>query len=300
MRRATLGPNGYPARTMPSEDRAHPSPPASAPPRGLHSTGWAWWLLAAAFSPVWIDLIGHVVEGPWAGYCLVFVPLFLVELRRAPRRAPRPGLGWSVLGLALALELLLVAGGLTRAARPALTMAAFGRSWIQGRPGPRATLLLLAFVPVPTAMVSWASPELEAVVAAPGAALARALGQPAAVELYRHATELVAGDASLTLDPMDSGAPVAALLLGLLWYAGLRRGWSPVGALARGAAYALLALPVQCLAVAATLPILAAGGPARPVLDLAPWLAVALVGLPLARRRPDAPGSEGPLSSAAR
>lgn len=285
---------------MPSEDPARPSPPVSAPPR-LHSTAWAWWLLAAAFSPVWFDLLDHVVERPWAGYCLVFVALFLVELRAAPRRAPRPALGWTLLGVALALELLLVAGGFTRAARPALAMAAFGLSWIQGRPGARATaLVLFGFVPVPTALVSGASPEIEAWVAAPGAALVRALGQPALVELYRHASELTIADRSLTLDPMDSGAPTAALLLGLVWYAGLRRGWSPAPTLARGAAFALLALPVQCLAVAATLPVLAAGGPARPFLDLAPWLAVALVGLPLAHRRPDAPGPEGPLSSSAR
>jgi hypothetical protein len=228
----------------------------------------------------------------------VFVPLFLVELRRAPRAATRPALGWTVLAVALALELVLVAGGLTRAARPALTMAAFGLSWLQGRPGPRATLLLLGFVPIPTALVSPASPGIEAAVAGPGVALARLAGIPAVLEQYRHAAELRTAHATLTLDPVDCGAPVAALLLGLVWYAGLRRGWRASATAARAPAWALLALPVQCLAIAVTLRVLEAGGPARLVLDLAPWVTVALVGLPLAHGRRDGVSRrEGPLSS---
>jgi hypothetical protein len=253
------------------------SPRAPAPPPERLS----WLLLAAAFSPVLIDLVAHLGERPWAAYCLVFVPLFADLLRRAPRRTPRPREGWGVLVLALALELLLVAGDWTRAARPALVLGALGIALLQGRPGARAVALLLGFVPVPHALVSWASPALELRLGLWAAEALRLAGLPALAEADRYQARFRAGGASFPLSEVDGGVAVACLIAGLAWYAGCQRGWSLPATLARAALLVWLAIPVQVLALVGAGVLTASGAaPAvRGALDVAPWAAVAAFAL---------------------
>jgi len=193
----------------------------------------------------------------------------------------RPRAGWGVLLVALFLELLLVAGDWTRAARPALVLGALGIALLQGRPGPRAVALLVGFVPVPHALVSWASPALELGLARGAAAALRAVGLPALVEIERHRVTFHAGATSFPLSDVDGGLPVACLIAGLIWYAGCRRRWSVPRTLARVALGAWLAAPVQLLALIGA-GALAAGGAAaavRGALDVAPWAAVAAFAL---------------------
>jgi len=263
---------------MPPEAlRARPA--ETSPPPAL-----SWWLLAAAFSPVLLDLLAHVAHRPWAGYCVVFLPLFVLELRRAPLATPRPRSGWALLALALAAELLLVAGGLTRAARPALALAAFGLGRILGRPDARTAALLLWFVPVPSEGVSLASPIVEGRLGELAAGLLQLLGQPAWLEWKRGEAVLHVAHGSLALVESDGALPPAALASGLAWLAGLRRGASLAATLAAAFACACLAVPVQVAALAGAAHWVGAGGAARPALDVAPWLVVALVGLPFALR----------------
>jgi len=236
-------------------------------------------LLAAAFSPVLIDLLEHVAQHPWAGYCLVFLPLFSLELHRGPRGTTRSGLGSTLLGLALAAELLLVGGGLTRAARFALALGALGLAWIEGRPTPRRAALLLWLVPVPSALVSWGSPGPVAVWAHAAVALLQRVGRSAVVELDRGGVVVEIAGARLPLLDADGGLPVLALLTGLVWYGGLRRGWSLPGTALRFVPCILLAGSVQTLAIALAALAVGAGASVRPALDVAPWASVALMGL---------------------
>lgn len=273
-----------------------PADPARPPPATL-----SWSLVAVAFSPVLIDLCAHWAQRPWAAYSVVFLPLFLLELRRAPRGRRRPTPGWTLLGAALALELLLVAGGLTRAARLPLVLAAFGMGWIQGRPAPRAIALLVAFVPVPSVLVSWGSPALELAWAKAAAALLQLAGMPALVEAGEVVSDLVVGPRALRLGEADGGLGVAALLLGLAWYAGLRRGASIAATLGVGLACALLAAPIQILALASVGASGLADAPARFALDVGPWAVVAAIALlgPCRPGRAASRGNDEPLSSEA-
>jgi hypothetical protein len=278
-------------------------PPRPAPARApaLLPEWISWLLLAAAWSPILIDLAAHLVAQPWAAYCLVFVPLFAGELRRAPRGPARPGAGWALLSASLVLELLLVGGGLTRTARPGLVLAALGMALLQGRPGPRAVALLLGFVPAPHLLVSWGSPSLELRLAQWAANGLGWLGVPALAEAVGNRAAFHAGAGSVPLNEVDGGVALACLIVGLAWYAGCQRAWSVPATLARTALLAPLALPVQGVALAIAGALVAAGVEAsavRSALDVGPWAAVvaaALLGPCRPGRARPAPATE-PLS----
>jgi hypothetical protein len=225
-----------------------------------------------------------VIRQPWAGYSLVFLPLFALELRRSPEGPRRPRLGIGVLALALTLELLLVAGGLTRAARPAGALAALGLAWLVGRPALRAVALLLWCVPVPSELVSQTSPTLETIWGEAAARLAQLVGSAAWFEVRHDEPTIHGAHATLRLLPSDGGLPVAALVAGVAWWAGLRRGASVVGSLGACVACATLAVPVEIVAIAAVVTTAGDAAAARTALDVAPWLAVAIVGLLVAGR----------------
>jgi len=232
-----------------------------------------------------MDLLRHWADRPWAAYSVVFLPLFALEWRRAAGRRPRPAVGWALLAVALALELVLVAGGLTRTARAAVALAGIGLACLQGRPDLRAALLLIGFVPIPTLLVSAASPALERLWAAPAVELLQTLGGSALVTLRGDETLVDLARARLALGPADGGLPTAALLVGLAWYAGCRRGWSLASTVARALPCAALAVPLQILSIAIAARVAAAGGPARALLDVLPWLAAAAAGLAWIHRR---------------
>ncbi len=272
-----------PARPAPDSGPRFPAPSAPGPGSTLPAPPeWLCWsLLLAAFSPVLIDLARHLVERPWAAYCLVFIPLFARELLREAPGPRRPGLGWLLLGVALAAELLLVAGGFTRAARLLLPVAALGVSQLTGRPRLRTGLLLFGFVPVPHALVSLGSPGLEAAFAGVAARVLRAAGFPALVEADRYETTLHVGAETLGLFDRDGGLSVAVLLFGLGWYAGLRWGWPVLTTLLRALAASLLFAPLEILAIALAGGLLGMSAPldVRFFLDVAPWALTATMAL---------------------
>jgi hypothetical protein len=85
-----------------------------------------------AFSPVLVELAGHMRAEAWARYALVFAPLVAIVLARDTPATPRRD-GLLLLGLALAVELFCLVGHTTRLARPAFALAIIGLCRALGR-----------------------------------------------------------------------------------------------------------------------------------------------------------------------
>jgi len=85
----------------------------------------------------------------------------------------------------------------------------------------------------------------------------------------------------LELDPHHSGIHLVFLITELSWYAAVRRALPPSVALARTAAAALLAIPLQLFGVWVAVGWLAAGAPdvASFWLDHGLWLLTAILGV---------------------
>jgi len=244
--------------------------------RDLRTEALLWSGLLAAFSPTLLDLGQHLLERPWLAYALVFPLLFARCARQESSPSASGGLGWVAAGLALELVVIFLGG--VRWARPALALAATGLCRHLGVGTWRSRLLLWLAVPLPSVLI-------------------KAVGRPLQMFWSRSAAELASffSDARVAIDGYDlvtpagrlgltvyDGPPLAVLLAGLAWYAGIRLHRPPLRAALLSAAAAALALPLQLLATLAALGLTAAGGgpAARLLLTHAPWLAV--TGLALA------------------
>ncbi len=104
---------------------------------------------------------------------------------------------------------------------------------------------------------------------------ARALG----AEWVASGDTIGATGGEFRLSAPDMGLPLAHLLAGLGFCAGLASGAGALRSGVRGALWAAAALPAQLLALAASLALLAAAGPnaARAFLDVAPPCAATVV-----------------------
>jgi len=240
------------------------------------SAVWLPWLaLVVAFSPVLADLAQHLASEPPLRYVLLFAPLLVVALRRTPASEPAASRGYVWLAAALLIELLALRVDQVRVARPALAIAAIGLACSQGL-SQRSAALGFWLVPVPGALINLASPWLGAVLLAIAAPLAGLGGLTLEAEPLR----AVAGAQRFELRPVDLGLPLAALLSGLGWYAGLRRGWSTRRLLTRALSWGALALPVQLAGIGLACGLLVAvdATAARSALDHL-WIPVAAVAL---------------------
>jgi hypothetical protein len=237
-----------------------------------------WIALAAALSPVLVDLVRHWVSTPWSRYSAVFPLLLAVRIQSDPsRRAPAPD-GWLWIGAALALELASAAGGVTKLARFALPLAVWGGFRLSGVSGP-ATAVLSAFaVPIPHVLNEMASPGLETGLAHGAARVARLFGaSPQVLE----PPQLLVGGQALLLRPPDGGLSLAALLGGLGWHAGLALREGGAVSARRALTWAALGIPLQAVAVTMAVAIAAISGAAvaRGWLSHGVWPLVALAGL---------------------
>jgi hypothetical protein len=259
-------------------------PPVDPTPRARPAAaGLAALALAAALSPVLVELARHLAAEPAARYVLLFPPLFARAAARDLRggSASRGRGGWLLLGAGLALELLAFGGGMPKLARPALPLAVIGLCRALGLCAPRTALLAIFFVPVPYAACSFASPALERLWFGAAVALLRPAGAEVAIEASRDFLFDVAGaGGSLAVRSWDGGLPLAVLAAGLAWYGSL-----PAGSLRRTGLAALAGLGLQAPIALAAVALLAAGhaGAGAAVRDHAFW-AVALVGLVCAER----------------
>jgi hypothetical protein len=257
----------------------------SQPPRsaknGAHAPGASdavvWLGFAAASWPTLADLARHVAEQPWAAYVVAFGLLLAREVgERRERREANP-LGIALVAGALLWQYAMHVAGWPRAARPGLALGCLGLALARGHPSLRSACLALWLVPVPHAAIRLVGTELAPRLLSLAAAPWTLAGAPLRIDALQ-----ASGPAgALAVAAADAGLPTAALLAGLAWLAGLRRSLS-AGATARlVAGGALLALPVQVVALALASGLVAAGAPgaARHLLTGAPWLLCAALAL---------------------
>jgi hypothetical protein len=234
-----------------------------------------WLAFAVASLPTLEDLALHLRHEPWAAYALVFWGLLGSEVLYDRRQGPRRPIGMLVVAASLCLQYAMHAAGWPRFARPGVALGALGLALARGRPPLRGALLALWTVPVPTFLIRLTSPWLESGLLLGAGSVLAAAGAPLAVEGSR-----ALGPAGfLEVQAPDGGLPLAALLSGLAWHRGLRRGDPPGATARRIAGWALLALPTQAFAVLVACALTAAGEPAaaRLLLTHAPWAATSTV-----------------------
>jgi len=234
--------------------------------------------LLVAFSPVLVELAGHMRDEAWPRYALVFAPLVAIVLARESPSAPRRD-GLLLLLAALGVELFCLAGNTTRLARPAFPLAIFGLCRAFGLARGRTAMLAIWLVPVPWMWLKLTSPGLEQAWLQLAAGLVTGLG--AELEVEHTLVRGVAG--ALSVHAEDSGIRLAVLLSGLGWYAGLRCGDAIAGCARRALLWAALGLPAQALGTLLAVAVLATGHAAAAGALLDPGLWIAVAGLGVAR-----------------
>jgi hypothetical protein len=256
-----------------------------------------WSALTLALSPVLRDLGAHAIEHPWAGYSAVFLVLLVLAARLQPQ-SQKPKLdGYLLLTAGLLVELVGIGGGIDRLARPALPLGVLGLARLLGRPPLAVALLALGMVPLPTFVLRPVAGMVGPALASLTAMTCTALG----LSLRAHGATLAGVSGIIELGDGDTGVPLAVLLAGLGWYAGLRR--APVDlpplnpqsllrqCLCTALRWAPWAVPSQVGAVLAAGTVLALGGLgfSRILLSCGVWILTTAVGL----LRATAPGRSG-------
>jgi len=218
----------------------------------------SWVALAAAFSPVLVDLARNLAASPEDRVTLL-APLLLVLALRASVGADAPphrdGLLWIGAGIFLQLFGILVEAW--SVARIGLPIAAVGLARFAGRPPVAFVALLLFAIPVPDTLVNLFSPALEKAIAAAASAILHALG----TEIETTGMALAAAGRRIVLDPTDGGANLAVALAAIGWYAAASAGNGMLRCMRNAVAFGLATFPLQILGVVATGWILAAGMP---------------------------------------
>ena len=253
-------------------DRARP---LLTPLRGL--------ALAVAFSPALLDLGRQVATEPWARAVLVVPWLLLLAARvDRPQDAPRHGRSIVIacLASALLLQVVAIGGDALRLARGGVVIAFAGTLWASGTVGPRAAILSLWLLPVPSFVVDAMSPALEISFGRLLAAL-----PDLAFEATAFDPALSIRGGRLSLEPIDGGLSLCAGLAGIGWARGVFAGrpmrrvvggallWGGLGLVVQAALLAVAAVAVAPVAGAAM---------ARGVLDHGGALLIVLVGVALA------------------
>jgi hypothetical protein len=237
-----------------------------------------WLALGCAFGPVLIQLADRIPEAPF-GWGVLLAPALMISLATRDQRRALPRRGWAqaLLIIGLVIELLGLAGGSPGIAGLGLPVSVVGVALWTGAPPVRTALLALWALPIPTTAYGLTTPNLESAYAEFGAACAAMLG----AELDASGPLIRTGVGRLELDPYHSGIHLAFVATELVWYAAARNGTSVQKALARMAVVALLAFPLQVVAVLAAIALLVAGAPEAATfwLDHGVWLLTALLGV---------------------
>jgi hypothetical protein len=238
-------------------------------------------MLIIAFSPVLFELWSHVETHPWARTALIFPLLAWVATRTAPRaeRLPSSGLIWSVLGVALVLELVAVSGDAPRIGRIGLVAGWVGLVWGAGWAKLVPALLLVWVIPLPSTLMEILSPGLEQGLGwicsalLPGVALGAVGPSPALMGPE---------EALVVLGSASGGLAMLFGFAGLAWFRAAVQGVTLSTAAIRALGAALLGLPLQAIIVVAAGGLLATGQgeeTAQAVLAHAGWILVLLGGL---------------------
>lgn len=237
-----------------------------------------WAALAVALSPSLAELLQHWTREAWARESGVFVPLAIASAVADPARRRPNRVGWLLVAIGIGLALFGSAAGLASLGRLAIPLAVLGMAYAIGHPSPRVALIALFVIPPPFGIVSIGSPAGERILAHAAVDAERALGG-----------EWAAGDATvrtakgdLRLGAPDLGIPLAHLLAGLGFCAGIAGGDSALRAGLRGVLWAAWALPAQLLALIAAFALLGVAGAdaARALLEIVPACAIVAIAMP--------------------
>lgn len=236
-----------------------------------------------ALSPALFELAVHLRDRPESRYVLIFPLLLTLVARRGGWAAAPPardGLWW--VALAVGFELLMLAGGVGRAARAAIPLALIGFWRHTGAVALPVALLSLWFVPAPNALSTRFDQTVENVVRQALEPLPASLGFEPGAAADPAAWHAVRSHAA-------GGATLAACLAGLGWYASVRSAaaFRPGAAVLRAGLWALWALPLRIAVVTGLAALLWLGRPAW-VPALSPalwWIPVSALGVLLVERR---------------
>ena len=266
-----------------AEVASDPLAPKSESPLWLAAIAFG---LMAAFWPVVSDLVRHVVVHPWARGAIVF-PLLVWIAVRAEGANTGPERRWVLrlaLPIALAIELVAVAGDVVRLGRVALVLAVAASLFGTGRAGLLTLSLTIWLIPLPSAIAEILSPSLESTWAQIPASPILGVSFAAGPDGLMLSTE---EGGHVVLVPADGGLASAYALAGLAWFQGLMRRLPMHRLMWRSAIAALFSHPIH-LGVIGLATIVLSLSPMSLVpqrlLDHGPWLIVVLAGLVLAVR----------------
>lgn len=227
--------------------------------------------LLVAFSPGLVDLAHHFWHDAWPRYGLCFALLLVWCVHHSPRVQPRPQLGIALVGVSLIVQFLAALAAALPVSRPALAGAGIGFLLMRGMAPLRTLLLALFIVPIPYSVTQLLGGLAVAdFLLESSARLVSALGFPLRVGDL----DVSAGSAALVAAPFHGGLPLLQVMLGLAWYASLRRGLgafdtarSIVRHVAMGALILGVAPVLACFALA-----LGSAWVAEGILDSLVWL----------------------------
>lgn len=225
-----------------------------------------WAALFLGFSPTLLDLARHWIAEPWAAPFAVFVPLWILAVRRPADRSHARPLGLLLVVGGLLLATFAATSGVTRWGRFGLPAAVVGLAMWLGTPPVARALVAAWWIPFPHFFQTAVFQPLSRLAerwASDGQAWTG--GAP----LYAAQEMLPAIDA-VPIGPADLGLQSCWLLAGVAWYAGATRGCGGGQTAARALRAGFLGIPIQGLALALAVPMTLLGSAelARGFLDL--------------------------------
>ncbi len=244
---------------------------------------WRWgiWLvLLVAFSPVLLDLVGHLKSNPWSRTVLIFPWLAWVAARsdRGALRDPTTTVIWGALVFALAFELVAISGDVLRIARVGMGVGLVGLIWGAGWARPVPALLLVWAIPLPNVLLDLSSPGLERLL---GSLCGRWV-PGIDFEVVQRASVLSRGDgASLVLRATDGGLALLIGLAGIGWFRSAVEGAGMLAATGGALRWSMLGIPVHVatvLGAGGLLVVGETGDSARWMMDHAEWAIVLILG----------------------
>ncbi len=232
--------------------------------------------LLAAFSPGLVDLADHWLEHAWPRYGLGFAVLAAWCVARSPRALPRPRLGIALIAVSLVIQLVAALAATLPISRPAIAGALIGFLLMRGIAPVRTVLLVLFIVPIPFSVAAVLGGRAVAdFLLESSATLVSALGFP----VFLGVLGVTSGNTVLVTSPVHAGLPLLQVMLGLAWYAALRRGLDAAATareivrfVALGAVVQGVAMVLACLAVS-----LGSLAVAETILETLTWLVPAAV-----------------------
>ncbi len=258
---------------------------------------WAlllWAGLAFAFAPTLRGGLEHLTHEPWTRATLIF-PVLAYLAARAEGPSMPSRVGWLLVAVGVAIQLVAIAGGFVPVGRLGFVLAAIGLCRGAGWCSLPAALLLVFLIPLPHAIHDLGSPWLEGGLAQAAAALAGGLG----FDVVHGRDVLATGAATLHLADHDGGLGLLVLFAGLAWFdwqcdpQRSLRGLLRMGLVCLLAAGAVQLASLTLAAISLAQAGVEAAGRARSILDGVPWIMIWTSGIVLAWKHRRSDGSTG-------